>query len=81
MVNNTESLSSMLAIENTRKNHPILKKTYDKLAELHNQGKQITLCRITARIGIKENEASDKAAKQSIYQGRPQQDYLTQTTI
>ena len=33
------------------------------LAELHNQGKQITLCKVPAHIGVKRNK---KAAKQAI---------------
>ena len=36
---------------------------YDMLAELYNQGKQITLCKVCAHIGIEE---ADKAAKQAI---------------
>ena len=34
----TDSLSSMLAIEDNRENHPILNQIYDILAELLNQG-------------------------------------------
>ena len=37
------------------------------LTELHNQGKQFTLCKVSAHIGIKGNEEADKAAKQAIY--------------
>ena len=66
MVIYTDSLSSMLAMENKRENHPILNHKYDILAELHNQGKQITPCKVSARIGIKGNEGADKAAKQPI---------------
>ena len=61
----TDSLSSMLVIENNRKNHPILNQIYDILAELYNQGKQITLCKVPAYIGIKRNEEANKAAKQT----------------
>ena len=50
----TDSLSSMLVIENNRENHPILNWIYDILAEIHNQGKRITLCKVPAHIGIKE---------------------------
>ena len=39
----TDSLRSMLAIENNRENHPILNQIYDILTELQNQGKQLTL--------------------------------------
>ena len=39
---------------------------YDILAELHNQGKQITLFKVPAHIGIKGNEEADKIAKQVI---------------
>ena len=56
----------MLAIENNRENHPILNQVYDILTELHNQGKQFTLCKVPAHTGIKGNEEADKAAKQAI---------------
>ena len=36
----TDSLSSMLAIENNRENHPILNQIYDILVGLNNQGKK-----------------------------------------
>ena len=53
----TDSPNSMLAIENKRGTI---------LAELHNQGKQITLCKVPAHIVIKGNEEADQAAKQAI---------------
>ena len=56
----------MLAIKNSRENHPILNQICYILAEFHNQGKQIALCKVTAHIGIKGNEEADKAAKQAI---------------
>ena len=62
----TDSLSSKFAIENNRKNHPILNQIFDILGELHNQGKQNTLCKVTAHIEVKGNEEADKAEKQSI---------------
>ena len=62
----TDSLSSMLAIENNRENHPILNQIYDILAELQNQGKQITICKVPAHIGVKENKEADRAEKQGI---------------
>ena len=52
----------MLAIEN-RENHPILNQIYDMiLAELHNQEKQIILCKVLAHMGIKVNKEADKAS-------------------
>ena len=39
----TDSLSSMLVIENNEGNNPILNQICDILAELHNQGIKITL--------------------------------------
>ena len=62
----TDSPSSLLVIDNNRENHTILNKTYDILAEFHNQGKQITLCKALAYMGIAGNEEADKAAKQEI---------------
>ena len=56
----------MLAIENNRENHPKLNQIYDILEELQNQGKQITMCKVPAHIGVKGNEEADKAAKQAI---------------
>ena len=57
----TDSLSSMLAIENNRVNHPILNKIYDILTEFLNQGKQPTLYKVPAHIGVKGNEEAKKA--------------------
>ena len=45
----------MLAIENNRENNPILNQINDILAELHNQEKLITQCKVPAHIEIKEN--------------------------
>ena len=61
------SPSSMLVIENNRENHSILNQIYVITTELHNKGKQITLCEVLAHIEIKGNEETDKAAKQAIY--------------
>ena len=45
--------------------HPILNQIYDIRAELHNQEKQITLCKVPVYIGIKGNEEVE-APKQAI---------------
>ena len=50
----------MLAIENNRESHPMLNQIYDVLTELHNQEKQLALCKVPAHIGIKGNEETDK---------------------
>ena len=39
---------------------------YDILTELQNQGKQLTLCKVSAHIGVRGNKEADKAAKQAI---------------
>ena len=52
-------------IKNKRENHPILNQIYDLLTEFHNQGKQLTLCKVPTHIGIIGNEEGDKAAKQA----------------
>ena len=57
---NRDSPGSMLAIENNKENHPILYQIYDILAELHKQGKHITLCKVPVDIEIEE---ADRAAK------------------
>ena len=61
----TESLTSMLVIENSRENDRILNQIYDILVEILNQGKLITLCKVPEHIRIK-NEEADQAAKQAI---------------
>ena len=47
-----------------KENHPTLNRIYDILAELQEQGKKITLCKVLAYMGIKGNEKADKAAKE-----------------
>ena len=59
-------MSSMLTIENNRENNSVLNQIFDILAELHNQGKRIILCKVPAHIQIRGNEEADKAAKQAI---------------
>ena len=59
-------LSLMLVIKN-KENYPILNQIYDIIAELHNQGKHITLCKVLVHIGIRRNEEADKEAKQTTY--------------
>ena len=49
----------MLAIKNNREYDPILNQIYDILTEHHNQGKQINLCKVPARMVIKGNEEED----------------------
>ena len=61
----TDSQSSMQAIESNKENHPILNQIYDLLADLKEQKKQITLCKVPAHAGIKGNEEADKAAKEA----------------
>ena len=56
----------MLVTENNE-NYPILNQIYDIIAELNNQGKQNTLCKVPAHIGKKGNEEADNAAKEAIY--------------
>ena len=44
----TNSLSSVIAIDNNIENHPILNQIFDIPTEIHNQEKQITLCKVPA---------------------------------
>ena len=73
----------MLAIDNNRENYSILNQILNILTELQNQGKQLTLCKVPAHIGIKGNEEAGKAVKQGIDMPRmtttrlPYIDYLT----
>ena len=73
----THLMSSMLAIQNNRKNLPIINQICDILAVLHNQGKQIILCKIPAHIGIKGKEEANKAEKQAIDMPWDDQDKTT----
>ena len=61
----TDSQSSMQAIESNKENHPIQNQIYDLLADLKEQKKQITLCKVPAHMVIKGNEEADKAAKEA----------------
>ena len=39
---------------------------YDTLTALHNQGKQLTLCKVPAHIWIRGNKEANKVEKQAI---------------
>ena len=62
----TDWPSSILAIENNRENHAILNWINDMLVEVYNHGKQITLSKVPAHIGINGNEEADEAGKQAV---------------
>ena len=61
----TDSQSSIQAIESNKENHLILNQIYDILADLQDQEKQITLCKVPAHTGVKRNEDADQAAKEA----------------
>ena len=48
------------------------------LEALHNQGKQITLCKVLAHMGIKGNEEADKSSKTS---NKYDRDHHNKTTL
>ena len=76
----TDLSSSILAIESNRESHPILNRIYDILAELLNQEKQVTLCKVSTHIGIKGNDEAVKAANQATNMpGMTTTNYLIQT--
>ena len=56
----------MQSIKYNKENHPILNQIYNILAELQAQDKKITLCKVSAHMGIIKNEEADKATKQAI---------------
>ena len=63
---NIDSHSFMQPIEFNKENHLILIQIYNILAELKNQGKHVTLCKVLAHIGIEGNVAIDTSAKEGI---------------
>ena len=46
--------------------HLKLNQVYNMLAELKNQVKHITLCKVPTQMGIKHNETADKVPKETI---------------
>ena len=52
----------MQSIEYSKYNHPILYLIYSILAALQKHGKHIIFCKVSAHIGIKDNEAVHIAA-------------------
>ena len=53
----------MQSIEYNKKNHSILNQINDILAELQEQDKMITLCKVPAHMRIKGKKEADKATK------------------
>ena len=56
----------MQSIKYNKGNYSILNQIYDVLVEIQKKDKQIILCKVSAHIGIKENEEAEKVAKQAL---------------
>ena len=56
----------MQSIEYNKENCPILNQIYDVIAELQEQNKNITLCKVPAHGRIKGNKGGDEAAKETM---------------
>ena len=62
----TDSQSSLQAITQLKPKHPLVKTIQTRLIGLQHQQKKICFCKIPSHVGIRGNEAADKAANESL---------------
>ena len=62
----SDSLSALQALRNTRSTHPLLVQIFKLLGKLSIERKYIVFVWVPGHVGIKGNEAADKAAKQAL---------------
>ena len=62
----SDSQSSIQAITQLNPKHPIIRTIQTKLIYLQHQQKKICFCKIPSHVGIRGNEAADKAANESL---------------
>src|SRR5436190_5870140 len=62
----TDSLSSILAIQNMYPKHPIIRNIRTSLYNLQIQGTKVVLMWVPGHVGIGGNEIADRAAKESL---------------
>ena len=61
----SDSLSSLVALNNIFSQHPIVQDILKRLDSLYNDGKIVRLCWIPSHVGIIGNERADKAARRA----------------
>ena len=62
----SDSLSSLMALRGTVQDNPYVLKILEVCSSLAQKGKKITFAWIPSHVGIRENEAADKAAKEAL---------------
>ena len=58
----SNSQAAIQAIANPNPKHPLVRSIQSLLIELQNQNKKISFCKVTSHVGVRGNEAGDKAA-------------------
>ena len=61
----TDSLSSLLALNDLNTSHPVLQDIFVLLTTIDREGKSVKLCWIPSHVGIAGNERADEAAKRA----------------
>ena len=67
----SDSLSSLIAIQERKLDHPFLIDFFEWHTKVFNEGKQVELAWIPSHVGIKGNEAADTAAKEALSEELP----------
>ena len=68
----SDSLSSLMAIQERKLDHPYLVDFFEQYNELLKEDKQIILAWVPSHVNIKGNEAADKAAKEALEEELPE---------
>ena len=61
----TDSESALTEISNFGSNHPIAQTIQQNLHTAHQDGKDVTICKIPSHVGLTGNEAADKEARKA----------------
>ena len=62
----SDSLSALQALEKLKIDHPLLIQIQDLLHKINADQKEIILMWVPRRVGIRGNEAADRAAKEAL---------------
>ena len=68
----SDSLSSLMAIQERKLDHPYLIDFFEQFNELRKEDKEITLAWVPSHVNIRGNEAADAAAKEALAEILPE---------